>query len=257
MARYALKVAYVGTRFHGSQAQPTHRTVHGEIEAALRKLGTEEPELRWAGRTDAGVSARGNVVAVRTDFPRGKLLQALTRNAVDVWAWALADVDDRFDPRRDARARRYRYHLRSDLDAAALRAALAPFVGTHDFSGFARVEPGHDPRRTVTAIEVRRQGPFLVVDVEGESFLWNQIRRMVEAARRVAAGDLPSDVLARTLAAGEPAELGTAPPYPLVLMDVEYERIAFEAGDPRLFEKLRWRDQDLEMERAVLGAILP
>src|SRR5205823_12867234 len=78
--RYAVKVAYDGAKFHGSQAQPALRTVHSEVAQALAKLGTDEPRLRWAGRTDAGVSARGNVAAFETEFDRGRLLQALTRN---------------------------------------------------------------------------------------------------------------------------------------------------------------------------------
>lgn len=257
MPRYALRLAYDGTRFHGNQAQPDPiRTVHREVDTAMRKLGTDEPRLRWAGRTDAGVSSRGNVVTVDTDFDRARLLQALTRNMDDAWAWALAEVGDGFDPRRHARARRYRYHLRSDLDVAALRTAMAPFVGTHDFTGFCRLEPDMDPRRTVRSVDVARRGSFLVIDVAGASFLWNQVRRMVEAGRRVAKGDLPSDIIAETLAAGRPAELGTAVPHPLVLLDVEYDGIAFEPGDAKLFEKLRWRDQDLEMEMAIHGAIL-
>jgi len=253
--RYALKVAYDGTRFHGSQAQPTHRTVHGEVAQALAKLGTDEPRLRWAGRTDAGVSARGNVVALDTEFDRARLLQALTRNMEDAWAWALATVDDGFDP-RIARERRYRYHLRSDADEAALQRAMDAFRGRHDFTGFCRLEEGKDPVRHVTGVRVHRRGAFLVVDVSGESFLWNQVRRMVEAGRRVATGELPEDAIARTLEAGKPTELGTARPEGLVLLDVEYRGVAFEPGDPRLLERLRWRDQDLELERAKIADVL-
>lgn len=254
--RYAVKLAYDGSRFHGSQAQPEPiRTVQGEMALAMRKLGTDEPLLRFAGRTDAGVSARGNVVAMETDFPREKLLQALTRNMEDAWAWAIADIDRGFDPRL-ARERSYRYHLRSPLDATVLRDALLPFVGRHDFTGFCKLEAGRDPVRHVTDVRVRRDGAYLVVDVAGESFLWNQVRRMVEAGRRVAAGELASDIIPRTLEAGKPADLGTARPEGLVLMDVEYSGIVFAPGDPRQFERLRWRDQDLELERAKIRDIL-
>src|SRR5439155_11205223 len=138
---------------HGSQAQPAHRTVHGEVAQALAKLGTDpaDARLRWAGRTDAGVSARGNVVALSTDFDRARLLQALTRNMEDAWAWALAPVDDAFDPRL-ARERHYRYHLRSDVAAEALGRAMQPFVARHDFTGFCRLEEGKDPVSHVTRI---------------------------------------------------------------------------------------------------------
>jgi len=254
--RYAVKLAYDGSRFHGSQAQPEPlRTVQSEMLGAMQKLGTNDPVLRFAGRTDAGVWARGNVVALETDFLREKLLQALTRNMEDVWAWAIVDVDGGFDPRL-ASQRRYRYHLRSDIDAATLQEAMAPFVGRHDFRGFCRLEPGKDPVRRVTAIDVRRSGAYLLVDVAGESFLWNQVRRMVEAGRRVASGELPRDIIQATLDAGKPAELGTARAEGLVLMDVEYRGVVFEPGDARLLERLRWRDQDLELERAKIADVL-
>jgi tRNA pseudouridine38-40 synthase len=254
--RYAVKLAYDGTRFHGSQAQPAPlRTVQSELAAALAKLGTDDARLRFAGRTDAGVSARGNVVAFDTGFDRARLLQALTRNMEDAWAWALADAPPGFDPRL-ARERAYRYHLRAELDAEALAAALRPFVGSHDFTGFCRLEEGKDPTRTVTGIDVRRDGAFLLVDVRGESFLWNQVRRMVEAARRVAAGELPGGAIAAALAAGKPADLGTARPEPLVLMDVRYDGLRFEEADARLFERLRERLDAADLERAVLRGVL-
>jgi len=260
--RYAVRIAYDGSRFAGSQVQPEVRTVHSEVAAALRRIDPRAPgELRWAGRTDAGVSAAGNVVAFETTRPEDSLLASVTFAMDDAWAWALAPVDEAFEPRH-ASERWYRYHLRSDLDAAALTRALAPFVGEHDFTGFGRVEPGVTPRRKVFGASARREGAFLLVDVRGESFLWNQVRRMVEAARRVAEGGLPEGAIADALRAAKPADLGTAPPEGLVLMDVRYPRVEWREADPRLkarlFERLRRRVEDEEarlvVARALLGA---
>ena len=257
--RYALKVAYDGTRFAGSQVQPGVRTVHGEVARALRDLTGEEPRLLWAGRTDRGVSAAGNVVVLETAHPAASLLPALTFRMEDAWAWALAGVGPGFEPRHAA-ARLYRYHLRTDADAKDVEAALAVFVGTHDFTAFCRLEEGVDPVRTVHRVEVRRQGPFLLLDVLGESFLWNQVRRMVEAARRVAEGEIDAAAVRAALASGRPADLGTAPPEPLVLLDVRYPDLAFQEADPalrrRLFERLARRQRDLELSLAVGDALL-
>lgn len=257
--RVALKVAYDGTRFHGSQAQPGLRTVHREVLDAFASLGNHHPRLAWAGRTDAGVSARGNVVVADTDAPPAKLLPSLTFAMEDAWAWAWAEVDESFEPRHSS-ARHYRYHLRAGLDAKRLQDAMAPFVGTHDFTAFSRLEPGINPRRSVSAIEVRREGSHLLVDVHGQNFLRNQVRRMVEAGRRVAEGDLAQDEVRRLLASGEDADLGIAPPEPLVLMDVEYPGVRFTPADEalarRLFERLRRRRAERELELARMDALL-
>ncbi|HEX2021289.1 MAG TPA: tRNA pseudouridine(38-40) synthase TruA [Candidatus Thermoplasmatota archaeon] len=257
--RVALKVAYDGTRFSGSQAQPEPaRTVHGELARALAAMGEPAEGIRWAGRTDAGVSAAGNVAVVEARAPPESLLPGLTFRMEDAWAWAWAEVDEAFEPRR-ASSRWYRYHLRSDLDAAALRDALAPFAGAHDFTSFCRLEAGVDPRRVVRAIDVRRDGPRLLVDVRGDGFLWNQVRRMVEAGRRVAAGELPAGAIEAALREPRVQDLGTAPPEPLVLMDVTYDGLRFStakgAGD-RLAARMRERLERREDALAVLRAAL-
>ena len=252
--RVALKVAYDGTRFSGSQAQPDARTVHGELARALRELERrpEEPRLAWAGRTDAGVSAAGNVIALETSLSPASLLPGLTFLMEDAWAWAWAQVDEAFEPRH-ARRRRYHYHLQSDLDAKAVEEAMRLFVGTRDFTAFARLEPGVNPVRTVEDARVARDGPHLVIDVTGRNFLWNQVRRMVEAARRVAAGEVAERDVRAALDVGRPADFGIAPPEPLLLVDVEYDGLRFErAAHARLLERLDRRVGDAEARLAVL-----
>lgn len=256
--RVAVKVAYDGSRFSGSQVQPGLRTVHSEVAKALVALGAPaEPRLLWAGRTDRGVSAAGNVVAFETSLPLSNLLPSLTFQMEDVWAWAVCEVDEAFEPRHASR-RRYRYHLRSRLDAATLEAALQPFVGTHDFTAFARLEPGVNPRRSVHAMRVVRDGAFLRIDVEGANFLYNQVRRMVEAGRLMAEGELPPSEVREALATGRAADFGIAPAEPLVLLDVEYDHLRFHVpeGLDRLQERLRRRFEEREREARVLRDLL-
>lgn len=257
--RVALKVAYDGTRFAGNQVQPGLRTVHGALVDAFAKLGFEAPRLRWAGRTDAGVSAAGNVVVAHVPRADDELLPALTYNLEDAWAWAWTEVPEDFEPRH-ARARRYRYHLRTALPPEALHEALALFVGAHDFSSFARVEPGVNPVRTVEGVDVARRGPFLVADVWGPNFIWNQVRRMVEAARRVAEGELPPAEVRAALRGGPLRDFGLAPPEPLVLLDVRYDAPAWRVAEgdlrARVFQRLARRVADAETRLAVMGSLL-
>jgi tRNA pseudouridine38-40 synthase len=265
MARVAVRIAYDGQAFAGSQRQPDQRTVEGELLRGLAKIGaiasTEQAGFQCASRTDRGVSAAGNVIAFDTAFRLDALLPALGAATEDVWPHALAVVPADFDARH-ARSRTYSYFLDAPaLDEAALRAALARFEGRHDFRSFARVEPGVDPVRRLLRIEVARAAGGFDILVQGESFLWNQVRRMVEAARRVAAGEASVEDLARGLR-GERVDLGTAPPQHLVLRDVDHglawqrnaaaSDAALAALDARL-RGLRARARTLERVREGLG----
>lgn len=251
--RVAVKVGYFGPRFHGSQVQPGVRTVHGELADALRDMGHEAPRILWAGRTDAGVSAAANVAVFETHLAPRSLIPGLSFRMEDAWAWAWAEVGAGFEPRHAAR-RRYRYLLRTGLDEAALGAAMRLFEGTHDFTAFCKLEPDVDPRRTVTRTAARREGPNVVLDVEGESFLWNQVRRMVAAAERVADGRLDARDVQEALARGAPADFGTAAPEPLMLMDVEYAGTAFTRHDEpaRATARLARRIEETQRELLLL-----
>lgn len=261
MVRVALKIAYDGTRFSGSQVQPEGiRTVDGELRAALAKLGWDASRIRWAGRTDSGVSAAANVVVVDAPVAEPRLLRMLTFGMEDAWVWAFTEVPEEFEPRFASR-RRYRYLLATEHDAKAIGEPLRLFEGTHDFSSFARLEEGPTPIRTVLSTTATRQGPFVVVDVVGENFLWNQVRRMVSAADAVASGRATPDVIRAALAGETRIDLGLAPPEPLVLVDVEYDWLTFDAVDIRLqqllFSRLATRLARLRLKEATLRELLP
>lgn len=252
--RVAVKVGYDGARFHGSQVQADGvRTVHSEMARALRDMG-HDPRILWAGRTDAGVSAAGNVAVFETHLGPASLLPGLSFRLDGAWAWAWVEVGAGFDPRR-ARRRRYRYFLRSALDARAVGDAMRVFEGTHDFSAFARLEPDVDPRRTVTTTRATREGPFVVIDVEGESFLWNQVRRMVAAAERVASGRVAARDVEAALRGDARGDLGTAPPEPLVLLDVEYDGVEFHEDRARVRGRIDRLVDDAELRLTTLRAV--
>lgn len=227
MPRLAVKIAYDGAPFFGSQRQPGLRTVEQEVVRALQYVkaipGPHEARFQFAGRTDRGVHAACNVFAVDTAFAPAKLVPALNGAMEDVFAYAVAEVPDAFSPRHAALRRTYEYYLPNPgLDTRLLQDALARFVGEHDFSAFARLEADRDPVRRIHAIDVDVTGPFLLITVTGDSFLWNMVRRIIEAARRVAAGEVPLVAVDDALAGRGDADLGVAPAENLILAGVEY-----------------------------------
>jgi len=227
--RVALRVAYDGTAFQGSQRQPHVRTVEGDLLTVLGRIGAvadaQAAAFEAAGRTDAGVSAAGNVFAFDTAFRGDELARAANAYLRDAWVLARAEVADGWSPRRAARSRTYVYAAaidEIDADAGRAQAAFALFEGEHDFGAFARMEAGRDPRRRVDVARLSARGPMWQFTVRGDSFLWNQVRRMVAAALAVARGEAELEDVRRGLA-GERVELGTAPAEGLVLQDVEYD----------------------------------
>lgn len=229
--RLALKFGYDGRQFHGFSRQPGQRTVEGDILGAFEQVGVLEKaasprEIRYAAasRTDAGVSAIGNVIALDTSFRTDALLPAINARLDCIWFHSKAEVPEDFRPRQAA-LRWYRYHLRAEeaLDVPKLKKALRLFKGTHDFTNFSRPE-GETAVRTVQELRVRRSGPFITVDIFAQSFLWNMVRRIVGAAMGVSCGDIALGQVQTALRAPRrKADLGLANPEGLVLMDVVYD----------------------------------
>ncbi|MCA1819737.1 MAG: hypothetical protein LC620_06795 [Halobacteriales archaeon] len=146
-----------------------------------------------------------------------------------LWLTAAA-VAPSFDPRRAA-WRQYRYVAPAggeDLDA--MRKAAQEFVGTHAMHAFARVEAGRNPERTVLECSVAPADRFFAFTVRGESFLWNQVRRMVSAILAVGRAEAKVEDIERAFAAGRPhPRFGVAPAEGLLLERVHYEGLLWDA----------------------------
>ncbi len=212
----AVKFGYIGWKFHGYQVQPGVRTVEGEIRAVLREHGGGE----WTGgsRTDAGVSAKGNVARLDADDPL-RALRILNACVKDAFFWAYAEVGADFNPRH-AVMRWYRYYLPfSGQDVDAMRSAALHFVGRHDFRGFCRPD-GRDTIREILSVDLHERGAFIILDIKGRSFLWQMVRRMVAFLNEVGLGKRDGDE-AVALLRGEGAYTAVAPPEGLILMDVD------------------------------------
>lgn len=244
--RYALLIEYDGTEFHGSQLQKSARTVQGELEKALARLYEAEIRVSLAGRTDSGVHARGQVTAFDADdrHDNGTIVEALNFHLDHDLAVKRAErVNTDFDPRRQAVLREYVFSLndgptRSPLKRKyevrtkklqyfeEMKAAAAQFTGTHDFASFAGPATPADAStvRNIFAVEVERQGPTeYLVNITGNAFIHQQVRRMTGTLVEIGKGKLPVDSVSRLL---ENPHRGTAhwplAPEGLCLNRIEY-----------------------------------
>ncbi len=229
----ALRFAYDG-RFSGYARQPEGNTVEDHLLAALAKEGLVAGSWRAGSRTDRGVCAAMNVATCNLDRPHIKgLVPAVQRHLPKgIWTTGAAEVADDFDPRR-ARWRQYAYHAPALGESLpAMKAACKAFVGKHDMSGFARLED-RDPQRTVLAFDVTADGAWWLFRVRGHAFLWNQVRRMVDAALAVGGGRAMLEDVVRALDSGDRvAAFGIASPDGLMLEEVAYDVVWDASAGP-------------------------
>ena len=242
----AYRIAYDGRPFYGFQRQPDVPTVEDALFDALRALDVLDsdddtpPEYSAAGRTDAGVSALGQVVAF--EAPNWLSPAALNGELPDsIRAWARADAPDGFHARYDATWRGYAYHLHApEADPALAAEVCTRFEGIHDFHNFT-TDDGETTRRVHEAT-VEGDGAYLVLRVRADGFCRHQLRRMVSLLDAVARGEAPLSKVDRALDSRSltgPDGIPTAPPEPLVLLDVGYSGLDFTVEDTAVAETRR------------------
>ncbi|MGW1729627.1 tRNA pseudouridine(38-40) synthase TruA [Streptomyces sp. NPDC001999] len=249
--RVRLDLAYDGKDFSGWAKQTARRTVQGEIEDALRTVtrSSRTYDLTVAGRTDAGVHARGQVAHV--DLPAevwaehgGLLLRRMAgRMAPDVRIWRVAEAPVGFNARFSALWRRYAYRI-SDrpggadpltrghvlwherpLDVDAMNAASARMLGEHDFAAYCKKREGATTIRTLQKLSWARDAESGVVTgtVQADAFCHNMVRALVGAMLFVGDGRRPDPWPAQVLAAGvrDPG-VHVVRPHGLTLEEVAY-----------------------------------
>ena len=248
-------IEYDGTAFAGSQYQPNARTVQGELEGALNRLTGERTRVRFAGRTDAGVHATGQVAAfclARRSGARGVGWPELQKrmNAAlppDLVVRSLRSASPGFDPRRDAIARVYRYRIRmagdrrmadrhrtleidDRLDVGAMRAAAAALLGERDFGALGSHAHGRTVRR-VTEVRIVQHGTSIEVRVTANAFLRRMVRSIVALLIEAGRGRLDPEAVDALLEAGDRALAGRAAP----AKGLTLERVVYPkgSGEPR------------------------
>ena len=243
---FRLVLSYDGTDFRGWQVQPDAPTIQGALlEAARRFLGAGVRVI-GASRTDAGVHALRQTASLSIAAPldavavRGALNAALPP-AIRVLSVVAAAPG--FDARRAALGKRYAYlvdsgivaaplwrriawHVPAGLDVPAMRTALAPLRGRHDFSAFcAAAGAAASPVCTVHAVHVVRRRERVAILISADRFLHHMVRNIVGSVVEVGRGAQDAGWLREVLASGERARAGpTAPAHGLVLVRVRYPR---------------------------------
>jgi len=220
MATYQSIIAYDGTEFAGFQRQSRRRTVQGELEKALRRLGWSGRAVLAAGRTDTGAHARGQVVAFELTWRRSPEALTAAINAhlpQDISVQNTRLAQDGFHPRYSAVRRQYSYTLilaaERDplrerfawriwpaLDDSAIRGACPIMLGEHDFRAFGPApRKGGGTRRTVFRSEWQGKGLEQTYRIEADAFLYRMVRRIVSALVSIGRGELGSGALSALL----------------------------------------------------------
>jgi tRNA pseudouridine38-40 synthase len=241
-----LVLSYDGTDYHGWQVQPRARTVQGLLLEAARARFGGDTRITGASRTDAGVHALRQVASLTTTarVPSLGLRGALNADLPhDIRVLDVREAAAGFDARRAATGKRYAYlidngpvaspllaryawHVPQRLDADAMRRALAPLRGRHDFAGFCAA-PGRstEPHCVVRAVHVARCKQCLVVLISADRYLHHMVRNIVGSAVVVGRGGRQPDWIAEVRASRDRRRAGpTAPAQGLTLVRVLYPR---------------------------------
>ena len=245
MPRYKLTIEYDGSPFVGWQVQDNGPSVQGVLTEAIAAFTGERVVVAGAGRTDAGVHARGQVahVDLAKDWDGDTVRDAVNFHLRPrpIAVLTAEQVAENFDARFSATKRHYLYRIvnrRADLaldqtrawrvprplDGDAMHAAAQKLVGRHDFTTFRAAEcQAKSPVKTLDQLDVKRDGDEVRITAAARSFLHHQVRSMVGSLVHVGEGKWSAEELADALAARDRTRCGqVAPPQGLYLVRAEY-----------------------------------
>ncbi len=241
--RIAVLLEYDGTAYRGSQYQENGPSIQEELEAAVSKLTGVRVRAAFAGRTDAGVHALGQVAVfdTRSDIPPAGFVGGLNHFLPqDIAVRDAREVLADFDPRRHARSRVYRYridnrpvrsplererawHVPRSLDVAAMQRAARLLEGSHDFAAFAGSYEGRT-QRTLQRCEVTARCGRVAIEMEARAFLPHQVRRTAGPLVEVGLGRMTDEALVALLEQARPSSAGpAAPACGLYLVRIAYD----------------------------------
>jgi tRNA pseudouridine38-40 synthase len=240
-----LVVEYDGTQLSGWQRQDNAPTVQQHLEDALGQILQEHVQVAGASRTDAGVSARGQIACFQTD--KAVPVHGIRRGGNSLLPSSIAireadEVAEDFHPRFSATGKLYRYtilaraersplwprawHINQPLDLSAMRAGVAGLLGEHDFSAFRAAGcTAKTTTRRVDAIDIAERGELVEIEVRGNAFLRQMVRIIVGTLV-----DKPGQTR-EILASKDRVQAGkTAPPEGLELVEVFYDGTRVSSG---------------------------
>ncbi|WP_018590400.1 tRNA pseudouridine(38-40) synthase TruA [Terrisporobacter glycolicus] len=243
MRNLKLTIQYDGTKYCGWQKQPNSSGIQGTIEYAIYEITKEKVNIIGSGRTDAGVHALGQVANFKTNssIPIARIPDALNAKLPkDVSIIDCQEVSDDFHSRYSATGKIYRYliynkpyrsplykdisyHVRYELDIEKMRLEAKSLLGTHEFKGFMSSGSSvKDTVRTIHNISIEYSGDLIVLEVEGNGFLYNMVRIIVGTLVDIGRGRIDKP-LEEIIASQDRGEAGhTAPAHGLFLKKVHY-----------------------------------
>lgn len=244
MKRIKLTIAYDGTNYCGWQIQPNGITVEEVLNKALTKLTGEDILVIGASRTDSGVHALGNVAVFDTEttIPAERIAVALNqRLPEDIVITKSEEVPLDFHPRYCDCSKTYEYHIINtriliptkrltnyfvsyNLDLDKMRQAAEYLVGEHDFVSFCNVRTDvENTVRTITALDILKNGDEITIRITGNGFLYNMVRIIVGTLIRVGRGFYEPEKVKEILEVKDRKAAGvTAPAHGLVLVEIRY-----------------------------------
>lgn len=243
MRNIKITVQYNGENYCGWQKQPDSLGIQGNIEKAIYEITKEEVKIIGSGRTDAGVHALGQVANFKTDssIPVEKIPNALNAKLPkDISIIACSEVDEEFHSRYSAKGKRYRYliynqlyrspiykdtsyHVRYDLDFEKMCEEAKHLIGEHDFKGFMSSGSSvKDTVRTIYDITLEKNEDLIILEIEGNGFLYNMVRIIVGTLVDIGRGRI-NESLADVINYKSRSKTGhTAPAHGLFLKKVDY-----------------------------------
>ena len=245
MNRYKIVIEYFGTNFIGWQKQPSGISVQGVIEDAIFAFTKQKAIVYAAGRTDAGVHARGQVGHFDLDETIGnvRLMRALNHFIMPhkISIISCEKVTEDFHARFSAQRRHYEYiilnrsaygaidefrvwHVHQNLDLNKMKKAAECLIGHHDFSSFRSKEcQAHSPMKTLDQLDITRDGDYIKFNLSAKSFLHHMVRNIVGTLSMVGAGKFQPEDMQKILDAKDRAAAGvTASADGLYFMKVDY-----------------------------------
>ncbi len=245
MRNIKVTIEYDGTNYHGFQRQAGGvPTIQQVLEDTLAQLTKHQVNVIGAGRTDAGVHAKGQVINFMTDcrIPEDRIVLAMNSLLPDdIVAQKAEEADPSFHAQFDARSKIYRYHVFNfrvpsafhrlysyhvpqELDIDKMREAAGYITGRHDFSAFrAAGSNAKTSVRNVYRLDIEHVPPHIYLTIEADGFLYNMVRIITGTLLYVGKGKLAPRNVREFVEAGRREEAGpTVPPQGLCLMEVKY-----------------------------------
>ena len=220
MKKVLAEIAYDGSLYYGFQIQPQKSTIQGEIEKALEKISKTKIKIHSAGRTDKGVHARGQVISFYIGINIKPQNLKIAINSIlknDIKIIKLKYVQNEFQPRFDAKKRKYSYYIlnyenhypwegyqaycvKKKLNIKRLNEMAKMLIGIHDFTTFSCIKDKTNSKlKEIYFARFKKKNKFIIFEIIGSSFLWKMIRSIVGTIIDIEIKNEPTDTFKKIL----------------------------------------------------------